>query len=201
MRSKVDEVVSKAEALLKKNKYDKAHDINHHKRVWKMAEDIARNIKDNTDKDVLRIACMWHDVIIKKHGTEFRNHSHITNATANYLKRYMLGLGFTHLEAKKAYLAVKHHEFNDKPLNIEGKILFDADKLDALTPERSLWFAHSKQGRNSLWNLKLLLLSKKIIRFYIKRKFHFKYSQELFEERIRRLKEYNEKQKVLASSA
>jgi hypothetical protein len=187
MLTKVDVAVKKAETLLKQNKYDAAHDINHHNRVWEIARDIAVNIYSNIDIDILRIACMWHDVLLKEHEGDIKNHAGITNATAIYLRRYMEELGFNKRQAKMAYLAVKHHELSDKPINIEGEILYDADKLDAFTPERSIWFARSRRGKTSLWSLKLILLRSSLIRYFIKRKFHFEYSRKLFDERVNNL--------------
>ena len=195
MREKVNKVLEQAKILLKLQRYDDVHDFNHHKRVWNIAKKIVGRVDEPVNRDVLKIACMWHDVIIKNYAFKSKKHKLITTETANYLKNYMINLGFSLQEAQKAYFAVKHHEFSNKPLNIEGKILFDADKLDAFTPERSVWFAKSTQGKNALWSLKLFLLRIRLARFYVKRKFHFKYSRQLFEKSVRELNGNNEKHK------
>ena len=186
---KTDKIIKIAEAFLSKKSYDKAHGLEHHKRVFSIAKNIASNISENPDMNILKISCMWHDVIVE--GTE-KNHVKITRATADYLKRCMVNNGFTQIESQRAYLAVRHHEMGNKPMNIEGKILFDADKLDAFTPERSRWFAKSKKGRRSLWNLKLLLLKIGLVRYYVKKNFHFVYSKKLFDQRIKALQKNEE---------
>lgn len=187
MEDKASQVVRKARLLLKKQIYDDAHDLAHHLRVWSTAKEINENENTKANKNLLKIACMWHDVLIKDYPSPPKNHKLITNETAIFLRELMLEKGFTHKESKRAYLAVKHHELNDIPLNIEGKILFDADKLDAFNPQRSAWFANSKQGRKSLWKIKIFALKNKLVRNYVKRKFHYGYSRLLLEKMIREL--------------
>lgn len=181
MKKSLKTVIQKAETLLQTIKYDDAHDLKHHKRVWEIAKDIALHSRGKVDNESLQIACLWHDVITKKTS---KNHEEITLETAEYLKRFMTKLGFNNKKIQRVYLAIVHHEFNKKPINIEGNILFDADKLDAFTPERIFWFMRSKRGKNVIWQLKLSVLRNRFVRNYIKRKLHYDRSKFLFEKRV-----------------
>lgn len=182
---KTREVIDRARFLLKSQIYDAGHDINHHERVWKLAEDITRNINDPVDMGILKISCFWHDVLIKEYSAPQKKHRLITYDTAQYLKDFMVKINFSKYDSQKAYLAVKHHELNDKPANIEGKVLFDADKLDAFNKRRSEWYAKTRQGRS--WRVKVFLLKSGLFRMYVKKKFHYEYSRKIFEEKVKSL--------------
>jgi HD superfamily phosphodiesterase len=150
MKKNTKAVIEIAENFLKKQQYDAAHDLNHHKSVWRTAQDIAKNVERvdfPAGLDLLEISCMWHDVLTKPYPPEIRKeHKKVTAETADYVKHLMLKNGFEENEAQTVYLAVLYHEFDDRPQNREGEILFDADKLDVLSIERVRRFVQSDEA-------------------------------------------------------
>ncbi len=183
MDAKTRKTVKEAERLLAIRSYDSAHDLAHHKSVYTTAKDIARHTPEKCNPNLLEITCMWHDVISKDY--EEINHKDITADTAEYLKKFMLDTGFSKAQADTAYLAVLHHEFDDTPVNTEGKILFDADKLDNLNLERMRRFiASDKAGEVSKWKLKAYIKGGVAIIKATRSKLHFNYSKKLFDKRV-----------------
>jgi hypothetical protein len=183
MESKTLKVVKEAERLLKLQPYDAAHDLDHHKSVYKTAKAIAAHSSESYDPYLLEIACMWHDVVSKKYNEI--DHRQVTIDTADYVREYMIKYGFTHDQAKVVDLAVRHHEFDDKPVNSEGKILFDADKLDNLNLERVRRFiASDRIGEVPQWKLKAYIKGGVAIIKATRNKLHFGYSKKLFDQKV-----------------
>src|SRR5687767_1052775 len=115
MSAKTRQIVKEAERLLSLHNYDAAHDLAHHKAVYATALDISKHVTEKFDPNVLEIACMWHDVVVGKNDAD--EHKEVTHNTATHLRQYMLDQGFSARDAETAYLAVRHHEFDDKPVN------------------------------------------------------------------------------------
>jgi HD superfamily phosphohydrolase YqeK len=181
MDSKTQKVVKEAERLLKLQPYDAAHDINHHRSVYKTAQAIAKHSGYPYDPHLLQIACMWHDVVSKKYDEI--DHRQVTADTAECVRDYMVKQGFTPAQAEIVYLAVRHHEFDDKPVNIEGKMLFDADKLDNLNLGRVRRFiASDRIGHVPQWKLKAYIKGGVAIIKATRNKLHFDYSKKLFDQ-------------------
>jgi hypothetical protein len=123
---------------------------------------------------------MWHDVVSKKY--EEIDHRQVTADTADCVRDYMIKQGFTGDQAEVVYLAVRHHEFDDKPVNTEGRILFDADKLDNLNLERVRRFiASDRIGEVPQWKLKAYIKGGIAIIKATRNKLHFDYSKKLFD--------------------
>lgn len=183
MESKTRKTIKEAERLLSIRMYDAAHDLAHHKSVYTTAKDIAKRISENYDTHILEIACMWHDVIVKDYKET--DHKEVTKDTADYLKDFMLDIGFTPAQANVAYGAVRHHEFDDTPVNTEGKILFDADKLDNLNLDRMRRFiASDKAGAVPKWKIKAYVKGGTAIVKQTRDKLHFDYSKQLFNKKV-----------------
>lgn len=183
---KVKVVLDQAKKLLKKQNYDQAHDLHHHQNVWKRAKQIADNIDFDGDMDLLHIACLWHDVLVKPYPAEIhKKHKTITNETAEYVRKLMLDNDFSAEDAETVFLAVKHHEFDDKPVNIEGKVLFDADKLDVFSMDRIRRVVRAdKQGKIPQWKVKSAIVGAKVFVKHMRSKLHFDYSKHLFDKKM-----------------
>lgn len=180
MLTKVQQIVQEAERLLSSHNYDAAHDLAHHKAVYATACDISRHVSEEFNPDVLKIACMWHDVVVNENDAD--KHKQVTHNTAQHLRQYMLGKGFAAQEAEAAYLAVKYHEFDDRPVNTEGKILFDADKLDTLNMERIRRFvASDRMGQVPAWKLKAYAKGVATMVKLTRSKLHFERSKKIFD--------------------
>jgi len=183
MIRKVQQVIKEAERLLKSHHYDAAHGLAHHNSVCVAAFDIGKHVSEPFSPDLLRIACMWHDIVMGEDDAD--KHKEVTRNTAEHLQKFMLECGFNGQEAEVVYLAVKHHEFDDKPVNTEGKILFDADKLDTLNLERIRRFVTSdKMGQVPAWKLKAYAKGGTAMVKLTRGKLHYAYSKQLFDKII-----------------
>lgn len=110
---------------------DTAHDREHIMRVLYNAVDIAA-FEEGVDMDVLVAACLLHDIGRREQFADPR----VCHARAGAEKAYsfLMDNGFTKDFCVRVRDAVRTHRFraNDPPESIEAKILFDADKLDAV---------------------------------------------------------------------
>lgn len=124
----VSAVIIAAEDRLRAYAHDPAHDLEHHSDVALLALEIAANIEPSSDSEALAIACMWHDV-----GEPDRRGAAVAADLATQeMKKHDMPEAFI----ATVDTAIRFHEYGDQPKNIEGKILFDADKLTILSPER-----------------------------------------------------------------
>ena len=102
-----------------------SHDWDHIQRVLQYCERI--NKKEKTDVTILFPACILHDLGRVK-GKE-KDHSTSIEKSDNLLAQS----GYAEDERKKIIDCILSHSVNSdkKPVSMEAKILFDADKLDS----------------------------------------------------------------------
>ncbi|MFB5647120.1 MAG: HD domain-containing protein [Candidatus Nitrosomaritimum yanchengensis] len=109
---------------------DSAHDFDHIMRVYKNAQKICKNEKVNSK--LVLCAVLLHDIISYPKSDKRSKLSSIKSAEAStkILKKY----DFTEDEIQIISEAIRDHSFsqNKTPKTIEGKILQDADRLDAI---------------------------------------------------------------------
>ena len=109
---------------------DVAHDFEHIMRVLKNATRIAR--KEKADVRVITAAVLLHDIISypKSDPRSKNSSSDSAEESRKILKKY----DFTHDEIDIISDAIRDHSFSRGvvPRTLEGKILQDADRLDAL---------------------------------------------------------------------
>ena len=109
---------------------DSAHDFDHIMRVYKNAQKICKNEKVNPK--LVLCAVLLHDIISFPKSDKRSKLSSIKSAEASQkiLKKY----DFTRDEIQIISEAIRDHSFSQKktPKTIEGKILQDADRLDAI---------------------------------------------------------------------
>lgn len=184
--SKVSKIVSEAERYLKKNPFDAGHDIKHHREVWELAKDIVNHISKPVDKSALKISVMWHDVIVNKtRNKNFNNRSRLEKESHKHLKDSLESSGFKKDFVGKVLLAIKHHGYDDRPVNIEGKVLYDADKLSGLIPARWQRVENAyKNGEISDSHLKIYKSVGEEWFKNMKEKLHFEYSKKLYDNMI-----------------
>lgn len=126
----------KSLALLRKQvkkmmaKNDPAHDFEHVLRVYSNAEKICK--KENANKKLVLTAALLHDIISFPKSDKRSNTSSTKSAIMS--KKILQKLSYSKDEIKIISDAIDHHSFskNKIPITIEGKILQDADRLDAL---------------------------------------------------------------------
>tara|TARA_B100001142_G_C14123565_1_gene574007 strand:- start:183 stop:803 length:621 start_codon:yes stop_codon:yes gene_type:complete len=109
---------------------DPAHDFDHIMRVYANAEKITK--KEKADKKLVLSAALLHDIVSYPKSSKRAKFSSIDSAKKSkiILKKY----GFSEKEIIIVSDAIEDHSFsqNKTPETLEGKILQDADRLDAL---------------------------------------------------------------------
>ncbi|MDH3279372.1 MAG: HD domain-containing protein [Nitrosopumilus sp.] len=109
---------------------DSAHDFNHILRVYNNAQKICK--KEKANEKLVLSAALLHDLVSYPKSDKRSKTSSIESAkkSKNILKKY----DFSNEEITIIFNAISEHSFsqNKIPTSIEGKILQDADRLDAL---------------------------------------------------------------------
>ena len=109
---------------------DSAHDFEHIRRVLKNAITIAR--KENANIRVITAAVLLHDFVsYPKSDPRSKNSS---TESAKKSRKILQGYDFSQDEIDTISDAIRDHSFSRgvTPKTLEGKILQDADRLDAL---------------------------------------------------------------------
>jgi uncharacterized protein len=106
-----------------------AHQYDHTKRVYRLAVKIRE--KTGADLRILGAAALLHDVGRPREKELGESHAIISGT----LSRPLLSrLGYSDKEIEETVAAIRTHRFSEglPPTSLEGKILSDADKLDAI---------------------------------------------------------------------
>lgn len=109
---------------------DPAHDFEHVLRVCANAEKICN--RENIDKKLVITAALLHDIIsFPKHDKRSKTSS---TKSAIKAKKILQKLQYSNEQIKIIEDAIENHSFskNKIPKTLEGKILQDADRLDAI---------------------------------------------------------------------
>ncbi|MCV0391770.1 MAG: HD domain-containing protein [Nitrosopumilus sp.] len=118
------------EEVKKRMQNDSAHDFDHIMRVYKNAQKICK--KEKANEKLVLSAVLLHDIISYPKSHKRSKNSSIESAkeSQKILKKY----DFTQNEISIISDAIRDHSFsqNKTPKTLEGKILQDADRLDAL---------------------------------------------------------------------
>ncbi|GKS66810.1 phosphohydrolase [Nitrosarchaeum sp.] len=109
---------------------DSAHDFEHIMRVFKNAQKICK--KENANEKLVLSAVLLHDIISYPKSDKRSKLSSIKSAEES--KKILKKFNFTKEEIKIVSDAIRDHSFsrNKIPATLEGKILQDADRLDAI---------------------------------------------------------------------
>ena len=107
-------------------KNDPAHDFEHVMRVYRNAEKISKT--ENGNKKLILSAVLLHDII------KIKNRKDSALKSAKFSEKILKENHFLDNEIKIISDAIKEHSFSKgkTPSTIEGKILQDADRLDAI---------------------------------------------------------------------
>lgn len=104
---------------------DSAHDLAHALRVAELARKIAH--EEGGDLDVILPAALCHDL------GKWETASH-SDENGDFIAELLRRAGYESNQIRKITLAVQRHSFSApvSPCSLDEKIVFDADKLDAL---------------------------------------------------------------------
>ncbi len=111
-------------------KTDTAHDFNHIMRVYKNAQKLCK--KEKVSKKLVLSAVLLHDIISYPKSDKRSKMSSLKSAEE--AKKILKKLDFTAEEIQIVSDAIRDHSFSrgKNPQTLEGKILQDADRLDAI---------------------------------------------------------------------
>ena len=123
-----DKIKHKVKRLLEGR--DPAHDFYHIMRVYKNAKIISRHERPNMD--ILLPAVLLHDLVMHPKGSAKSSKS--ADESADLAEDILQSYGYPQDEITQICYCIKMHSYSKKfiPASIEGKILQDADRLDAL---------------------------------------------------------------------
>ena len=111
-------------------KHDSAHDFNHILRVYNNAKKICK--EENATEKLVLTAALLHDIVSYPKSHKLSNLSSTKSAkkAESILKKY----NYSKNEIKIIFDAIRDHSYsrNRIPNTVEGKILQDADRLDAI---------------------------------------------------------------------
>lgn len=131
MKGKYQKIKKIAERELKG--CDAGHDINHALRVYDLCLKFAKKEK-KVDLEVLKIATLLHDIGGLKELKDKTGRICHAQESAKMARRILKNLKYPQEKINKAIhcILAHRHRTGIKPETEEAKILFDADKLDAL---------------------------------------------------------------------
>lgn len=125
-----DKVINEAKTIFMNAK--KSHDWDHTQRVYNLCLKIGE--KEKADTEILKLAAVLHDigrvVIFKKDGRKLNHAERGAVKAAEILENHK----FSKEIIEKVVHCVETHRFRDnkEPQSLEARVLFDADKIDAI---------------------------------------------------------------------
>ncbi|MFL6338296.1 MAG: HD domain-containing protein [Nitrososphaeraceae archaeon] len=109
-----------------------AHDFEHIIRVYKNAEMISKQ-EESVDLDIVLAAALLHDLVVYPKGSSKTINS--ADDSAEIAKKILLEYkNYPREKIEKVADAIRTHSYSKKlvPQTLEGKVLQDADRLDAI---------------------------------------------------------------------
>lgn len=109
---------------------DPAHDLQHIMRVYHNAELIGK--QEGADMEILLAAALLHDLIVYPKGSSKRSKS--SDDSADMAEKILKGFKYPKDKIDRISYCIRTHSYSKGlvPQTLEGKILQDADRLDAL---------------------------------------------------------------------
>jgi uncharacterized protein len=112
---------------------DSSHTVDHIQRVWRTAMQIAVEEKD-VNLDVLKPAILLHDIARIKEDTDKSGKIDHALLGAEIAGEILKQMQYPEDTIRKVKHCIQTHRFRSErePVSIEAKILYDADKVDAM---------------------------------------------------------------------
>jgi len=119
--------IKEAQKRLVESKRDLLHGVDHASMVVENAFNIIRSEKLDVDSDVVELVCWWHDI-------EFKEPKKNRNRPCVYTAKYLA----KKFGSKESIIidSISNHEFGNMPKSMEGKVLYDADKIEYVNLNR-----------------------------------------------------------------
>jgi len=124
------EIDSLQKQVQQRMKNDSAHDFNHVMRVYKNAQKLCK--KEMANEKLVLSAALLHDIVSYPKSDKRSKSSSLKSAEES--KKILKKLDFSEKEIQIVSDAIRDHSFSrgKTPKTLEGKILQDADRLDAI---------------------------------------------------------------------
>ncbi len=128
----MEDKLIKLKRIVEKELASSAHDIEHTFRVTDLAKKIAKN--ENADMNVIEIAALLHDIARVKEDSDKSGKTDHAVLGAKMAEQILRRFNYPEKTVQNVVHCISTHRFrgNNAPKTIEAKILFDADKLDAI---------------------------------------------------------------------
>ena len=109
---------------------DPGHDFEHIMRVYRNAEFIGQ--KEGADMEILLAAVLLHDLVVYPKGSAKSAKS--ADDSADMAEKILRDYGWSKDRIERASYCIRTHSYSKRlvPSTLEGKVLQDADRLDAL---------------------------------------------------------------------
>ena len=123
-----DKMTRNVKSLLESR--DPAHDFQHIMRVYKNTEAIG--CREGADMEIILPAALLHDLVVYPKGSAKTSKS--ADDSADMAESLLHRYGYAKDKIDKICYCIRTHSFSKKlvPSTLEGKVLQDADRLDAL---------------------------------------------------------------------
>jgi uncharacterized protein len=107
-----------------------AHDFQHIMRVYKNAELIGK--KEGANLEILLPAVLLHDLVVYPKGSAKTSKS--ADDSADLAEKWLRSYGYPQEKIDRISYCIRTHSYSKRlvPATLEGRILQDADRLDAL---------------------------------------------------------------------
>jgi HD superfamily phosphodiesterase len=119
-----------AKKYLEKQPFDIVHDLEHHEQVVANCLDIIKQEGLQPDMDVIITAAWWHDV---EKSYETKNSA---DKTIVFFRKTAEIFGADDEFINQCVDTIQQHSFSQPQRTLEGKILFDADKIEYVNDGR-----------------------------------------------------------------
>lgn len=109
---------------------DPAHDFHHLMRVYENAKRIGW--REGTNMDILLPAVLLHDLVVYPKGSAKSSKS--SDESADLAENILQSYGYPQDQINQICYCIRAHSYSKRvvPASLEGRILQDADRLDAL---------------------------------------------------------------------
>ncbi len=111
---------------------DDIHGLGHIARVYRLAEHLAR--LEGADADIVCAAALLHDAADADPARAAARAAH-QHASAAFARRILTERGWPEARIRAVEHCIRAHRYRDRreePQTIEARVVFDADKLDAI---------------------------------------------------------------------
>jgi uncharacterized protein len=112
---------------------DPVHGFDHILRVYHLASRLAE--QTGADLEIVQAAALLHDAHAVQPHTQGETRADHQQRSADFAKRVLRGEGWSPERIAEVQHCIRSHRFRDnteQPQTLEAKVLFDADKLDAI---------------------------------------------------------------------